>query len=116
MNFVAQFFREISQNPMGFFLSKPGEVRCVTTLPTGGLAFGSMETWIFWSQKHWFSPQVVLNFVDFKLLDHLKNPHRFPLFWPVIFANWAKIIRKYHPIKAPKNEPPRSLVKTLPRM
>lgn len=51
MNFVAQFFRGISRNPMGFFLSKPGEVRCVTTLPTGGLAFGSMETWIFWSQK-----------------------------------------------------------------
>ena len=39
------------ETPMGFFLSKPGEVRCVTTLPTGGLAFGSMETWIFWSQK-----------------------------------------------------------------
>jgi len=68
----------------------------------------------FGPKKHWFSPQMVLSFVDFKILDHLKNLHRFPLTWPVIFANWAKIIRKYHPIKAPKNELPRSLVKTLP--
>lgn len=28
-----------------------GEVRCVTTLESGGVAFGSMETWLLTSEK-----------------------------------------------------------------
>ena len=41
------------------FVSSPGEVRCVTTLPTGGLAFGSMETW-HGPKKRTKNPRVVV--------------------------------------------------------
>ena len=105
MNFVVNFSGGSLETP--WVSSSPSQEKFVVWQPFLQVAL-PLVAWklgFFGPKKHWFSPQVVLSFVDFKILDH-KNLHRFPLTWPVIFANRAKIIRTYHPIKAPKNDPP----------